>query len=201
MVSDDIRRKIRKLLALAQSPFSAEAESAMRKARELMAEYDIAEGSVECTAERGEPRPKYSWEQALTASCYKRCNCVIVNMADGTYNLYGKEANLFLAKELSEYLISSIRRYAKRLALSRKEEREICETACATVYDRMRVSPSWAIDSEELDKSRELCQSELGRLKTGRGFSMNRGSELGASIGNRISLNKQAGGSAPLALR
>jgi hypothetical protein len=201
MVSDDIRRKIRKLLALSQSPFSAEAESAMRKARELMAEYDIVEGTVDCTAERDAVKPKKAWEQALTSTCYRRCNCVVVNMPNGTYNFYGKEANLFLAKELSEYLIASIRRYAWQLALNKKEEREICESACATIADRMRTAPGWAVDQSEAEKSMALCKSELGNLTNSRGWAMSRGSDIGCSVGNMINLNKQTGGRTTLQLR
>lgn len=43
---DDYKEKIKKLLALAQSPSEAEAKAALLKARKLMAEYKLTEADL-----------------------------------------------------------------------------------------------------------------------------------------------------------
>ena len=72
---EDYKDKIRKLLALAQSPVEAEAKAALLKARELMAKHKLTE------AELGEAKKQAVRDVKTDITCSKRRDPWIVVLA------------------------------------------------------------------------------------------------------------------------
>ena len=72
---DDYKEKIKKLLALAQSPSEAEAKAALLKARKLMAEYKLTEADLK----EAEEQPVKDILTDIT--CSKRRDPWIVNLS------------------------------------------------------------------------------------------------------------------------
>lgn len=72
---DDYKDKIRKLLALAQSPNEHEARSALLKARQLMAEHKLTE------SELGDPAKQEVKDVLTDITCSKRRNPWIINLS------------------------------------------------------------------------------------------------------------------------
>lgn len=126
----DYRAKIRKLLALAESPNEGEAQAAMLKARELMAEHKLSE--AECLGEDKQNIIRFR----TTFTCTKQTNpwmvplmgvissayrCLpMVSRAERsktyTIGIIGFEEDVSLCNELFAYAVRCIEDRNKRLA-------------------------------------------------------------------------------------
>ena len=111
--NDEILAKVKKLLALGESPSEAEAASALEKARSLLARYGLSMSDVEATdslVTEGtllEKRRLRKWEAHLvfvvTQATFTQA--IHVSRGDsGTVLIVGREVNVAAAAELFAYL-------------------------------------------------------------------------------------------------
>lgn len=126
----DYRAKIRKLLALAESPNEGEAQAAMLKARELMAEHKLSE--ADCLGEGSQNiirfRTKFSctkqtnpWMVSLMGVISSAYRCLpMVSRASGgktyTIGIIGFEEDVSLCDELFAYAVRCIEDRNKKMA-------------------------------------------------------------------------------------
>lgn len=76
----DIEKKIRKLLALSESPNEFEAQAALLKARQLMAEYKLTEAELH----EGNKKVKTIKTIKTSISCTKRTNFWIFTLSNAS---------------------------------------------------------------------------------------------------------------------
>ena len=107
-VDSNLLEKIQKLFALGKSPNVNEAEAAIKKAEALMSEYDLSFGEVNYITESEQKGKLYDWEAVVfSAVCYAN-NCLPVcfkNRYLGTLSFSGRKINVFLSKEMFQYLV------------------------------------------------------------------------------------------------
>ena len=123
--------RIKKLLALSESPNESEAESAALKASELLLKHnlhltDIQEydGEIkEQIAEAGKRRQR--WKTELLVSVAELNFCKVFNLRTPTIKyetfIVGQEHNIIITKEMYEYLKSAISRYTKKSNVRNKK--------------------------------------------------------------------------------
>lgn len=128
---DKLIEKVKKLLALSQSPNEHEASAAAEKAQALLAEYNIALSEVETTSDKeddmvmegGVTTSSYPWQRTLSAAVAQMYLCKSFYM---TYRGKGKDEHFFVgakhnvdvAKMMFVYLVETIDRLAKEGARS-----------------------------------------------------------------------------------
>lgn len=135
--------KIKKLLAKARDAAAseAEAETCMRKARELMDAHGISEDAVREKSEGAgtqEHRPKYfdPWRRDIANNCAKFYGCLAVFSADKkSCMIVGRESSRAVAVDMMEFLdytvIKLAREYRKSVRGGRAEQLNF-ERACGT---------------------------------------------------------------------
>jgi hypothetical protein len=185
---DVVKGKIAKLIALAGSPNVHEAFAAMEKAKALMAEYNLTENKVMFTHDAFPLDTQ--WEKQLFGGVFRANNCFVLNCAN-EQRVYGREANIFLAKSMFEYLRDSIVRYAKCACESRRESMEFKNGMTLTLCERLKVEPSWAVDAKEVENIKDYARSIGATWHNGHSRSLS-SNELGRSFGAGLSLNRQA---------
>ena len=98
---ESVKRRVKKLLALSKSPCEAEAESAMRKANELMAAYKISQKEISdfiSKSVKGTKRVS-RWRTILAnavENVYATCH---YRTPEGKLIFYGEELDVFMATE------------------------------------------------------------------------------------------------------
>ncbi len=121
-MSDSLKKKIQKLLALSKSPNENEAMIALEKAHDLMEEYNITESDVTIVETRVRVRGKHDWEFDIAhAVSWLNGTAVIhatfrdANLRNKSeYRFYGTETDVFLTQEMYSYLVKTINRMAKK---------------------------------------------------------------------------------------
>jgi len=120
--NQEILGKIRKLLALAQSPNEAEAAAAALKAQELLQKYNLSTASVEnaqsgidCVdIESGTRQAR--WRMILlsgVAPAYFSQLLIVSSYGKYTYQLVGKPHNVEIARSMFDYLEFAINRISR----------------------------------------------------------------------------------------
>lgn len=119
-MSEDIMRKVKALLALAQSPNEHEASAAAEKAQELMLAYNLDMAQTPTRHARGEKRfggGLYKWQRTLWDGiaklnfCMYWCEKGTAKGAKWEHKLLGAEHNVASAKVLADYLEQAINRF------------------------------------------------------------------------------------------
>jgi hypothetical protein len=123
-MSDIILSKVKKLLNLGNSPNEAEAQSAIEKAHSLLKEYnlsisDIKKDSVYDIKEEiiSESKSESVWKKYIMIGVAKANYCMhlITKSRSGVKNQFiGKEHNVVVAIEMTNYLIATVERLAKK---------------------------------------------------------------------------------------
>lgn len=113
---ESVKRRVKKLLALSKSPHEAEAESAMRKANELMTAYKISQKEISAFISKSVKGTKRVslWRTILAnavENVYATCH---YGTSDGKVIFYGEELDVFMATEMYTYLCKTIDRMAKQ---------------------------------------------------------------------------------------
>lgn len=113
---ESVKRRVKKLLALSKSPHEAEAESAMRKANELMTAYKISQKEIsDFTSKSVKGTKRVSRWRTILANAvenvYATCH---YRTPDGKVIFYGEELDVFMATEMYTYLCKTIDRMAKQ---------------------------------------------------------------------------------------
>ena len=114
---ESVKRRVKKLLALAKSPYENEAISAIRKANELMAEYNLTQAEFTGYINKSVKSTKRAvkWRTVLAnavENLYATYHFRDVNT--GEFVFYGEELDVFMATEMFSYLVKTIDRMANQ---------------------------------------------------------------------------------------
>lgn len=139
---ESVKRRVKKLLVLAKSPYENEAASALRKATELMADYKL-------TAEQFS---EYTKAKVKGTKRFIRWRVVLANAVENLYATYhysdhegnivfiGEELDVFMSTEMYKYLVKTIDRMAKqniRKNAKYKYRQSYRAGIASRLYDRM----------------------------------------------------------------
>lgn len=114
---ESVKRRVKKLLALAKSPYENEAISAIRQANELMAEYNLTQAEFTGYINKSVKSTKRAvkWRTVLAnavENLYATYHFRDVNT--GEFVFYGEELDVFMATEMFSYLVKTIDRMANQ---------------------------------------------------------------------------------------
>jgi hypothetical protein len=201
---ENIKTKIKKLLALSKSDNENEAYAALKKANELIQQYDLDEESLrfDCVKVKG-TKTYIPWRAVIANAvswlygCYSYRDC-----SHGTRVFSGESLDVFMAGEMYSYLINTINRCSKKAVRKNakyKFRRDFKYGMAARLYDRIMElggSCSWSphrnIKIEEaknfLEKSVKLTFDEFKEVKLNR-VAITKG----VLYGDGVSLVRQAG--------
>ncbi|WP_428769320.1 DUF2786 domain-containing protein [Treponema sp. HNW] len=117
-MNEQIKKKIKKLLALSKSPNENEAMAALEKARKLMEENGLSD--LDCdiyTEETKCLKSRPLWQQII-GSGVAWINGTVVRIIsdDGSpvVRFHGSETDVFISKEMYQYLVKTVDRMAKQ---------------------------------------------------------------------------------------
>ncbi len=130
--TDDIVKKVKKLLALAQSPNEAEAAAAALKVQELLEKHNLSMAAVEnlqseivCEdIENGKRQAK--WRLALlsgVARAYFTQLLIVSRPGSYTWQLVGKAHNVLVTRSMFEYLCCVIERISRESDVKKRIRR------------------------------------------------------------------------------
>jgi hypothetical protein len=196
--------KIQKLFQLSNSPNENEAAAALKKAEELMKQYNLTVGRVNYI----EKRLKLNhfripeWVNLVFVSvCYAN-NCQPASCHGfGSLSLCGRKINVFLSIEMFNYLTETVKRMAKEKCKDRghKFNHDFKKAVAVTLSERLNEygkRVSWAVDrDQEIKNIREYTQNPLSKKRAGENMDIEEyeAFEEGQKAGKSISLNKQTG--------
>lgn len=209
-MDENIKQKIRKLLALAKSPNENEAVNALEKARKLMEENNLTED--DCTIHVSEVKrlkSSPSWQSLIAYSVAWINGCALINLRTAGKALtrfYGSETDTFIAAEMYNYLIKTINRMTKQ-NIRKNAKKPFIESyklgVAYTLDQRMEKAGSLYSWSNKRDEQLERLQEYVDHLyenyetarvpKKGNQIAKNAFTR-GMSAGTSISLNRQATG-------
>jgi len=210
-MDENIKEKIRKLLALSKSPNENEAAISLLKANKLMEEYQIKENDIEeiCCV-RAMSLKKDSWRDGLAGTVAWLYAVYIVKLSGRhlkqceRLKFYGPETDAYLASEMYKYLIKTIERIAKQNVRKNAKHvyRESYKSGLAeNVINRifsMGEKVSWA---PERERKRTALAKRVQQMETGIQKSkietpkvIPYAHEKGLSDGLQINLNRQTTG-------
>jgi hypothetical protein len=131
MVNEIVMNKIKKLLALTSSPNEAEASVAMEKVHQFLKEYNLSISDItednrfsiieENYLEYGKER---KWRTLLCIAVSSANYCSPLKAIKGgntTIRLVGKEHNILASKLMLDYLMATIERLSKNIAVKQRE--------------------------------------------------------------------------------
>ena len=139
---DIVKRRIKKLLALSKSPNENESASALRKANEMMADYNFT--AVQFS--------EYTEAKVMGTKRFVRWSVVLANAVENLYATYhysdhegnivfiGEELDVFMSTEMYKYLVRTIDRMAKqniRKNAKYKYRQSYRAGIASRLYDRM----------------------------------------------------------------
>ena len=203
-ITQDVLEKIQKLFQLGTSPNMNEAAAAIKKAEMLMEKYDLSYGEVNYIIDYLiMPGKKcYDWESIIwTAVCFAN-NCVPASARGyGSFSCTGRKINVFLSKEMFQYLSGTIKRMAKEQCKGKghKYNHDFKMAAACQLRHRLQEygdRVSWAVDrEEEIKKEREFRKLPMEKKHDGDGFRFMEEEAMyaGHKAGMNIGLHKQAG--------
>lgn len=214
--------KIKKLLAKSRDAgcSEAEAETCMRKARDLMDEHGVSDDALREKADgpsKQEHRPKYfdPWRRDLTNQCAKFYGCVVVFSADKkSCTLVGRESSRAVALDMIEYLDATVlrlaREYRKSVGGGRGEQlnferacgsriayrlHELCRVALGEVEGESGGTSLVLVD--ELTQARELIEStfdNVRKMKMAGSKQVGAAARAGRAAGDTVRLGGQVSG-------
>jgi hypothetical protein len=123
-MSDIILGKVKKLLNLGNSPNEAEAQAAIEKAHSLLKEYNLSISDIKTDSLYDikeqvvfESKNDSQWKKYIMMGVAKANYCMhlITKSCKGVTNQFiGKEHNVVVAIEMTNYLIDTVERLAKK---------------------------------------------------------------------------------------
>ena len=205
-VDEKLIEKIQKLFALGSSPNMNEAAAAIRKAQELMNEYDLSYGEVNYINKREERKGKkiYEWQMVIFITvCYVN-NCLSARNRTrnfGRFSIYGRKINVFLSSEMFRYLVGAVERIAKRECKGKgqKYAYDFKMAAAEKLSERLReygANVSWAVDRKKEIKDIDIFYKlKEDKKPVGKNYKFKNIKAINAGInaGKSISLHKQTG--------
>jgi len=200
---NDIKDKIRKLLALSKSDNENEAASALEKANELLSKYDLDESELIFNSVSVKYVKTYVPWKTVISNAVAWLYGVYKYKSNGNLVFVGLDIYTFLASEMFEYLIKTIERTAKKKI--RKNAKYLFRKSfkygmADRIYDRIHElgqSCSWAPYRDiNIEEAKEFAEKsiELIEVKSLKKIKLNRSAlNRGIYHGNNISLARQAG--------
>lgn len=218
-MNEDIKRKIKKLLALSKSQNENEAMAALEKARKLMEESGLSEAVCKMsTAETKIAKIKPAW-QIIIAKGVAWINGVVVRTIienkSHTVRFHGSETDCFIAKEMYGYLVKTVNRMARQNIRKNAKKPFINsykEGMAYSLYGRLEKAGALYSWANKRDSQLEEIQKAVVELYAGYKNSylnfnekftkkINRNAfSKGLSAGKDVSLNRQATGGKKLCL-
>jgi hypothetical protein len=201
---ENIKSKIKKLLALSKSNNKNEAYIALKKANDFIQQYNIDEDSLRFDLIKIKGTKTYIPWRAVIANavswlygCYSYRNC-----SHGMRVFSGKSLDAFMAKEMYSYLINTINRCSKKTIRKNakyKFRRDFKYGMANRLYDRIMElgeSYSWSPHRKKkieeaknfLEKSVKFYFDEYKTVKLNR-VAISKG----ALYGDGVSLARQTG--------
>jgi hypothetical protein len=203
-VTPDVLEKIQKLFQLGTSPNMNEAAAAIKKAEMLMEKYDLSYGEVNYIVDYLKMPGKkcYDWMSIIwTEVCFAN-NCAPASARGyGSFSCTGRKINVFLSKEMFNYLCETVKRMAidQCKGKGHKYNHDFKLAAAYTLRTILRDygdRVSWAVDrDEEIKKERYFRKLPMEKKYDGDGFIFMEAEAVhyGQEAGKNISLHKQAG--------
>jgi hypothetical protein len=196
MLSEQVRSKIQKLFTLAERGTGSEAETALRKAREIMAEYgatgeDVKLHFIDIPA----GKRKAKWCLFLIRSC-ATFSGVCAFVKSKKFSFYGDEIGVNVAAELFYYLKGEIERQVKKSGMQDLRQRNSFRIGCVCAIEvKMEKVDGWR-DME--NKAQKVADDYFPDRKSYRYSNtvVDPSFVCGVSVGSKINLNRQAGHSA-----
>lgn len=211
--NEKIMSKIKKLLALSNSPSEAEAKTALEKAHELLKEYNLSAEMIskfedspvlEKIVIKGGRTP--NWKKIIFQGVAMSNYCMYIrnqNIFSREFKemFIGKEHNVFVAEEMTRYLINTVERLAKNFKGIEKQSYKL--GIATTLYKRLKeiyeaekfgttnekaliVVEESAIQKHLKNKNMRIRnESMTARISDSQSYSK------GQKDGNSISLDKQ----------
>ena len=201
-MNEQIKKKIKKLLALSKSPNENEAMAALEKARKLMEENGLSEQDCNVYTEETKylkSRPR-AWINGTVIRIVNGYNSLVVRF-------HGAETDVFISKEMYQYLVKTVNRMAKQNIRKNAKKPYINsykEGMAASLYERMLQAGelySWANKRESQLEAIEKYVVELykvryktSRIKEKKQKTNNIAFYRGCNDGEKINLNRQTTG-------
>jgi len=193
--------KIKKLFQLGKSPNLNEAAAAIGKAEELMREHGLSYGEVHYTRyEKRTGLNKPAWEAIVYRAVCLANNCLPCaarGWSFGSYNIMGREINVFLSMEMFDYLTGTVKRLAREQCKGkgRKYSNDFKLAAAGILRERLEEyggRVSWAADREaELKGIREHNKIKKSGVSRTHVLRESKAVEAGVEAGKSIGLHKQ----------
>lgn len=207
-MNEQIKKKIKKLLALSKSPNENEAMAALEKARKLMEENGLSEQDCNVYTEETKylkSRPHWQYIMAKGVAWINGTVIKIVNDYNSlVVRFHGAETDVFISKEMYQYLVKTVNRMAKQNIRKNAKKPFINsykEGMAASLYKRMLQAGelySWANKRESQLEAIEKYVVELykvhyetSRIKSKNQKTNNIAFYRGANDAERINLNRQ----------
>ena len=139
---ESVKRRVKKLLALAKSPYENEAASALRKANDLMADYKlIAEQFSDYTKAKVKGTKRFvRWRVVLANAVENLYATFHYTDHEGNIVFIGEELDVFMSTEMYKYLVKTTDRMAKqniRKNAKYKYRQSYRAGIASRLYDRM----------------------------------------------------------------
>ena len=201
---ETIKKRVRKLLALSKSSNEYEALSALKKAQSLMQEYELT--PTKCSAytmARVKATKRVSkWRSMLALAMEELYTCKMYRSpSTSEIVFYGEELDVFMAKEMYEYLSKTIDRMVKqnvRKSNSLKYKNEYrygIASRIAIEIEELGEKASWR-NEERKNKKQMIKHASEKELSVGKtetySFKTSRAFNRGMDDGKNISLHRQA---------
>ena len=154
IVTDKVKDKIRKLLALSESNNAAEAASAMEKARALLLQYNLDMGELEIKTsiiedvyDQGSGQHDYETSLIHAVALYNLCTIYVAQQHSWKNNrrhssfqriLVGQQQNIASTRVMIDYVFEVMERGAKRVkGMGRVEVASYKKAFCLTLAARV----------------------------------------------------------------
>jgi hypothetical protein len=209
--------KVKKLMALGDSPNEAEAQSAVMKAHALLKQYNLEMSDIEVEEadvidvtymDSGRTQ---GWKVMLMNIITKFNYCALYRKHGAshafTFQFVGKEHNVAVASATADYLLKTIDRLGKTIKGSGRSEIEsykagIADTLIARMTEMMKKDKIDVVVSgvkdlvvqEEVAVKKFMDNLKLGHFKTQKNVSNWGAYQQGRQDGHNVSLNHQVGG-------
>lgn len=163
---ESVKIKVKKLLALSKSPYENEAALALKKANELIAEYQLDSNQF----------TEYSEIKVKSTKRFVNWRATLANAVENLYATYhyrdnignivfiGSELDVFMSSEMYKYLVKTIERMAKqniRKNAKYKFRQSYKMGVANRLYDRMQElgqSCSWRNQTELKAQKKQISE-------------------------------------------
>jgi len=200
---ENIKTKIKKLLALSKSDNENEAYIALTKANDLINEYKLDEDSLRFEKVHVKSSKTYIPYRAIigNAVSWLYC-CYAYHSLNGTVVFVGENPYSYLAKEMFSYLVNTINRCARksiRKNAKTKFRKSFKYGMASRIYDRISElgeACSWApYRDKKIEKAKNIVITQGNFItKKANIYELNNAAiNKGIQFGNTVSLSRQAG--------